>query len=88
MRTEVSFIMRSTSRMRLFDRPESVSCDWRRFAAAHGEQFRPHRVQSVIGAPQDHEQILLRDRPVRRVDQGPPSPDGFLHFGFALFANN
>src|SRR5512141_2362602 len=44
-------------------------------ASADREQLRPHRAQSIIGAPQDHEEIFLGYGPVRRVDQGPPSPD-------------
>src|SRR2546430_9046801 len=46
-----------------------------RLTPAHGEQFRSHGVQSVIGPPQNHEEIFLRYGPVRRVDQGPPSSD-------------
>ena len=59
-----------------------------RSGAPVSNSVSPHCIQGGVGTPQDHQQILLSNRPIRRMDQSPPSPNRFLYFCFAFLTDD
>ena len=83
------FFHRALDQSHALGRKQGVGHSWLcGFAATHSEEFGSHCVERRVGTTQYHQKILLGNRAIGGVDQGPPAPHRFLYFGFALFSHH